>query len=81
MKMHWLLFLTGIASPPDVWTSYGPFDSLAQCQAKANIVAPVNPQQGWVECLGVREDDPDFARSPDTGTWIDLNSFPRKAAP
>ena len=80
MKMYWVLFLTGLTSPPDGGTFYGPFETLAQCQAKANIVAPVEqtatgPRQDyWAECAGVREGDPSFAKGIDS--WINLKSGP-----
>jgi hypothetical protein len=85
MKLYWLLFLSGPALPPDGGTFYGPFDTLAQCQAKADIVAPVEQgvagphQEFWAQCNTVREGDPSFVKGLDS--WIDANGVPGQRRP
>jgi hypothetical protein len=59
--------------------------ALAQCEAKAAIVAPIDRTAGvpmqdhWAECVGIRDGDPNFANSFDS--WVDLNSLPGARKP
>jgi hypothetical protein len=83
--MYYVLLLTGLTSPPGGDTFYGPFHTLAQCEAKAAIISPVEQTaagpmlNNWAECIGIRDGDPHFAKGIDS--WLDLNSVPGATKP
>ena len=78
--MYYVLLLTVLASPSGGGIFYGPFNTIAECEAKAAIVSPVKQTatgpilNHWAECIEIRDGDPAFAKTLDS--WIDLNSVP-----